>query len=166
MPFCNPGLDADGASREPDPLGDAHEPQTLAPLERAGDIEPLAIIRDRDLRVVAGAEQSNVGPAGAGVRDDVAQRFLRDPVQAERGLRSDGREVPFRAARQRHAVRTLELGTVGGQGGHQPRVPEHGGMQVVREMADVLGERGGALLEVPAGPPADPRRPATRPIAA
>ena len=131
-----------------------------SPLPRSSelrDIESLAIVGDRDLRVVAGAEQPNVGPAGAGMRDDVAQRFLRDPVQAERDLRGDGREVPFRAARQHGAVRALELGTVGGQCGHQPGVPQHRGMQVVGEVTDVLRERGRALREGPADPPAAPR---------
>ena len=61
------------------------------------------------------------------MRDDVAQRFLSNPVEAKRGFCSDGREVPFGAASQHDAVGTLELGTVGGQRGHQPRVPEHVG---------------------------------------
>ena len=47
------------------------------------------------------------------------------------------------------AVRALELGTVGGQGGHQPGVPQHRGMQVVGEVTDVLRERGGALVKRP-----------------
>ena len=73
-----------------------------SPLPRSSelrDIEPLAIVCDRHLRVVAGTEQPDLRPAGAGVRDDVAQRFLRDPVEAERDLRGDGREVPLCAAR-------------------------------------------------------------------
>ena len=93
--------------------------------------------------------EPDVRPAGAGVRDDVAQRLLGDPVQAERDLRVDGREVPLGAARQDGAVRTLELGTVGGQGGDQPTVAQHRGMQVVREVTDVLRERGGALVKRP-----------------
>ncbi len=44
-------------------------------------------------------------------------------------------------------MRTLELGTIRRQGCYQPGVPEHGGMQVVREMTDVLRERVRALLK-------------------
>ena len=78
---------------------------------------------------------------------DVAQRFLRDPVQAQRWLGSDGAEVSVRAAREHRAVRALELGAVAGQGREKARVPEHRGMQVVGKVTNVLRERARALLK-------------------
>ena len=62
----------------------------------ASGIESLAVVGDRELGAVADAQQPDICVAGARVRDDVVQRFLRDPVQTERGLRVDRLEVSLR----------------------------------------------------------------------
>ena len=131
VPCCHARDNADRAARDLGPFGDADESETLASLSGAGGVEPPAIIRDRHLHVLIGVKESNVRAAGASVRDDVAQRLLRDSVDAQRGLGADRRKVPFRAASHRHAVRALELATVRGQTLHQPEVPEHGRVQIV-----------------------------------
>ena len=75
------GRDTDGASRQPDPLIDADQPEAFAVGARPDDVEPLAVVRNRQLGAVVEAQQPDVRTAGVRVRDDVAQRFLRDPVQ-------------------------------------------------------------------------------------
>ena len=106
-------------------------PRPLHGPSRLGDIEPLAVVGDRELRAVAGAEQPDLGLAGARVLDDVVQRFLGDPIQTERRVRADRLEVPVGRARHRHRVCTRDFGAVGGQGGRQSGMLEHVGMQVV-----------------------------------
>jgi hypothetical protein len=90
-----------------------------------------AVINDRQLSPVAGAEQPDLRMAGVCVRDDVVQSFLCHPIQAERDVRGNGLEFPFRPEGDRDGVATLELGAVGGKGGYQPGVRDHAGMQVV-----------------------------------
>ena len=82
--LIRPRHDTDGASDDPRALGHADEPETCVSLHAVGGIESPAIIRDRDLGLVTDLEESYIRPAGAGVCDDVPQRFLRDSVDAER----------------------------------------------------------------------------------
>ena len=84
--FCDFRHDARRASGELGPLIDTDQSQTFAVLDGAVETKPLPIIRDRHLRVAAGAEESDVGPRGSGMRDHIPQRLLRDPVEAERNF--------------------------------------------------------------------------------
>ena len=98
--------------------------------------------------------------------NDVAQGFLRDPVEAERRLGGGGREVSLRAASQdrcRANARSSAQYVV--RAATEARVPEHGGMQVVGEVADVLREarpcaggarRRSACRSSPAGSASEP----------
>ena len=112
-------------------FGDAHESETLATPSGAGAVEPAAIIRDRDFDVIAGTLESNVRAAGAGVRDDVAQRLLCDSIHAERGVLADRRQVSLGAASHGYAVRALELTAVRRQAFDQAEMLEHGRVQIV-----------------------------------
>ena len=73
---------------DPRALGHADESKACVPLDAVRGIESPAIIRDRDLGLVTHLEEPHIGPAGAGVCDDVPQGFLRDSVEAERGVRA------------------------------------------------------------------------------
>ena len=114
---------------------------------------------------VAGTEQPHLGTPGVGVRHHVAQALLGDPIQAQRGVGRGGLEVPVGAEGHRHPLMALDLGAMRRQRGDQAGVLEHARMQVVREVADVLGEPDRALLKRrhvarQIGAPAACRRPA------
>ena len=147
VPWFKSALDANRASRELCPLVDTHQSQTVASASGV-QIEPAAIIRNRDVRVLTGVEHSNIGAAGGGMRDDVPQCFLRDPVDAERRVRSHGPEISLGGARHHHAVRTLEFATVRRQTLHEPQMLQHGRMEIVREVANTPCERERLLLEL------------------
>ena len=57
--------DTDGASHEPDALLDADQPQAFDALAGLGDIEPAAVIDNRELRGVSGAAAA--GPRRGGL---------------------------------------------------------------------------------------------------
>src|SRR4029077_12773170 len=98
-----PRLDADRPSRKLGPLGETHEPQAVASL-RIVQIEPMAIIADRNLRVVVPSAESNVRAAGARVRHNVAQRLLGDAVQAKPGLWTNGGKIAVGTAPHHDAM--------------------------------------------------------------
>ena len=111
--LCRGGDDVDGASRNLGAFGDAHKSETLAtpPAELVlSNPRPSSAIVDFD--VIAGTLESNVRAAGAGVRDDVAQRLLCDSIHAERSVLADRRQVSLGAASHGYAVRALELTAV------------------------------------------------------
>ncbi len=117
VPFCH---DTEGPARQPDALVDADEPQSFAVLPCLGDIESPPVVRDREFDAVVAATQPDLGPEGSGVRHDVVQRFLGDPVQAESRLRIDRREVALGAAGHRDRLCPAKFRRSGRRG--QPSV--------------------------------------------
>ena len=148
VPCCSPDTTLTRASDDPRALGDADEAETLVLLSAVGGIESPPIIRDCDLRLITHLEQLHIRTAGAGVCDDVPQRFLRDSVDAERSVRRDVSEISLRSARHRHPMCTLEFAAVRSQALHQPEVLQHRRMEIVRELANVACERPRLLLKL------------------
>jgi len=123
--------DPERTSRELGPLGDADQSKTLAALRRVAAFEPVPIVCDRDFDVVVLAHELNVRPGCTGMRDDVAQRLLRNSVDAEGRLRADRPEVALGVAAHRQAVSALELTTIRGQAFRQAEMLEDGRMEIV-----------------------------------
>ena len=107
-------------------------PRPLTPPAGLDDIEAPAVVGDRELGVIVVPPQPDLGVAGAGVRDDIAQRFLCDPIQAERRVRRRSPRSPLGGERHRDGMLGVRISAqCAAQGGDQAGVLEHAGMQVV-----------------------------------
>src|SRR6266481_6659773 len=71
---------------------------------------------------------------------DVAERFLRNAVEGQRGSRRQLLHVGVRLAGHWNATGLAELSAIGGERLGQPRFVQRGGVQVVRELADARSD--------------------------
>src|SRR2546422_1666144 len=71
---------------------------------------------------------------------DVAERFLRNAVEGQRGSRRQLLHLGVRLAGHRNAAGLAELSAIGGERLGQPRFVQRGGVQVVRELADARSD--------------------------
>src|SRR5262245_50056790 len=123
------GLDRDPSARKTDPLVEAHQPQATA--TRVPEIEPAAVIANRQHQVGSVAPYVHPHVAGFRMPAGISQCFLGHSVQAERDVGRDGSEVLVGPECHRQAMLALELATMAPEGGGQAGVLQDPGMELV-----------------------------------
>src|SRR5262249_53154419 len=106
----------------------------------AAEDETDAIVGHDQANDFVGAQEPDANLLRLGVLCSVAQRFLRDAVERQRGSRREIPHLGVRLARDLNAARLAELSAIRGQGERKPRLLQGGGMQLVRELPDVRSD--------------------------
>src|SRR5215468_228818 len=136
-----PGVDRERAADEAGALLYADEAESAAPA-RLRDFKAAAIIGDGQLhgRVVAGQRHANL--IGARVLGHVAESLLGGAVEAQRHVAGYGARGVVGVKDHARSVRALDLVAVPAQGGDQPRLREHAGVELVREVTHAFRDVG------------------------
>src|SRR5258705_96036 len=109
--------------------------------------ETDAIIGDRQANDAVAAHQPDANLFRLRMLRNVAERFLHDAVDGQRGSWRQLVQVGVRLAGDGDAARLAELSAVGGYRVRQPRFLQHGGMQLVRELTDVRSDLDQSVLQ-------------------
>ena len=110
-------------------------------------IESHAIVRDIELHTLGSAGESYLRVTRVRVAGGVRERLLSHPVDAQGGGAIDRADALVGTEDDLDRLLSRELVTVGLQDRDEASVVEDTRMQVVRQVPDVGGERGGALLK-------------------
>jgi len=106
-------------------------------------IEAVAVVGHAQAHLAGGDPQRDMNFMGRGVADDVGKGFLGDPIEAERNVIGELRELTFgQAEPDRQAVPPLDLPAGITEGFGQAAVLQDGRVELVAQAAEVFAQPG------------------------
>lgn len=139
-------LEADAPSQETRAFVDAHQSETATASDIC-EVEAPSVVDDRQLHPVFRLCQCHADMTRPSVLRYVAECLLGNPVQAQRHVGPDARDVAVGAVGHVDRLPVLKLCGERTQRRVQIRVLEQSGMQLMGELADFIPERQHALLD-------------------